>query len=403
MALAAVAPLKTADVTAPAVTARVIDNYDDFLALESTWTELVGRSSITHPFLEHCWVRTWWECFGRGSRLHVVVVSEGAKAIAIAPLIVSKTSIFGITARRLGFFYNSHVPRGGFIVAEGARKAYEVIWKTIRRSAAWDFIQLCQLTEDSEALQYIRELAHHDVLPAGLWKSGASPRVHLNRTWDEYHQTLPSKHRSNLRNRFKRLEQAGPVELDTVTGGGRREDALREGFALESAAWKGANGTAILNNESVARFYELFSKRAAEHGWLRLNFLRAAGRPVAFDYSLEYGGRIFLLKLGYDPCFSPYSPSNLLLGTTLKEAFSKGLSEYDFLGEEAEWKRCWTTDTQSNFWFYVFAPSVRGRLLHRAKFEVIPALKRNRSLNRLAGVMAGVCAGIRTIHDRTHH
>jgi len=400
MALAAVAPV-TASVpfTAepnplPKPQVRVISEFQEFLNLEPVWNDLVDRAGVTHPFLEHCWIRTWWECFGHGTLLHILVVSEGPRTLAIAPLIMSRTKMYGIPIRRLGFFYNSHVPRADFIVAHGRADAYELIWKQIRAAYAWDVLQLCQLTESSQTLGRLQQLAREDGLQTGLWKSGASPRVQLGRGWDEYQQTLPAKHRSNLRNRFKRLNQVGPAELDTVTGGERRPALLQEGLRLESAAWKGEAGTAILADRDITRFYELLSQRAAAHGWLRLNFLRAAGRAVAFDYSLEYRNRIFLLKLGYDPEFSPYSPSNLLLATALKQAFAQGVAEYDFLGEEAEWKRCWTSDVQSNYWLYVFRRSVKGRLLYGLKFQLVPRLRNSSMLKQITGVIAGLRAAV---------
>ncbi|MDP9055242.1 MAG: GNAT family N-acetyltransferase, partial [Acidobacteriota bacterium] len=360
----------------------------EFLALEDAWRALLERAGVTHPFLEHAWARTWWECFGSGSRLYVIVVGEGDAPIAIAPLIITPVRMFGIRLRRLGFFYNSHVPRADFILTKRKDEALAAIWNTIRASKQWDVLQLCQLTEDSETLAGMRKHAAADQYPTGLWKSGASPRVPLHAGWDAYHQGLPAKHRSNLRNRFKRLDQIGAVELDTVSGGDRRRESLEHGLRLESAAWKGANGTAIFSDPAITRFYEVFSERAAERGWLRLNFLRAGGTAVAFDYSLEYRNRIFLLKLGYDPQFSAYSPSNLLLATALRNSFERGLEEYDFLGEEAEWKRCWTDDTRSNFWLYIFRPSLRAKFAHFIKFRLNPWMKANPLLQRIRAAAA---------------
>jgi hypothetical protein len=72
-------------------------------------------------------------------------------------------------------------------------------------------------------------------------------------------------------------------------------------------------GTAIACDPDITRFYVTYALRAADRGWLRLHFLRAGSARVAFDYSLSFANRIFLLKLGYDPAFAPFSPSNLLL------------------------------------------------------------------------------------------
>src|ERR1700761_8853510 len=98
---------------------ETVSDYRAFLDLEPAWDELVEEAGIDHPFLEHSWVRTWWECFGAGSRLHILVVKEGDDIVAIAPLISTAVRMFGLSVRRLGFFYNAHVPRADFLIARG--------------------------------------------------------------------------------------------------------------------------------------------------------------------------------------------------------------------------------------------------------------------------------------------
>jgi CelD/BcsL family acetyltransferase involved in cellulose biosynthesis len=356
------------------VRTETVSDYKGLLDLEPAWDQLVKRAGIDHPFLEHTWISTWWECFDADSSLHIVVVNDGDELIGIAPLLATSVRMFGVSVRRLGFFYNDHVPRAGFIVAPGREDAIEAIWKHLcTEQSSWDLLQLCQLPEGSQALDEMQRLAAP--LPSGVWCSGESPYVPVNTPWRDYYETLPAKHRSNLRNRTKRLEAIGAISIETVTSQDSLGQALEEGLRLEEAAWKLDSGTAISCNSQVAKFYETFARRAAAKNWLRLNFLRSGDKRVAFDYSLEYRDRVFLLKLGYDPEFSPYSPSILLLGLALERAFTQGRATYDFLGESADWKRRWTDQATPNYWLYIFADSFKGRWLHFIKFRLIPWLK----------------------------
>jgi CelD/BcsL family acetyltransferase involved in cellulose biosynthesis len=367
----------TSRAVTPEITTETISDYQAFLDLEPDWNRVVEDSWIDHPFLEHAWLRTWWECFGEGSTIHIVVVSDGDEIQAIAPLILTKTRMFGIPVRRLGFFYNSHVPRAGFIVRKRAEDAYKAIWvHLLREQRLWDLLQLCQLPVASSTLHEMRSLASEAGFPNDVWRSGESPYVSLDASWRDYYGNLATKHRSNLRNRFKRLNEIGPVELETVARQNFLTEDLEAGLRLEESAWKRDAGTAISCDPRVRNFYESFARRAAEKNWLRLNFLKADTQRVAFDYSLAYQQRVFLLKLGYDPAFSAYSPSNLLLALALERAFDEDFSKYDFLGESADWKRCWTKDAMPNYWLFVFADSLKGRWLHRVKFRMNPWLKK---------------------------
>src|SRR5579864_3072372 len=124
---------------------EVLRDYASFLDLEPVWNRLADQADLDHPFLEHAWLRTWWDCFGCGSRLHILLVNEHRKPIAIAPLIETPIRMFGVRLRRLGFFYNSHVPRSGFIVARRSSDVHAAIWNHLVRDSSWDLLQLCQL------------------------------------------------------------------------------------------------------------------------------------------------------------------------------------------------------------------------------------------------------------------
>lgn len=361
----------------PEIRIETISEYRAFLDLEPVWNEVAEAAGLDHPFLEHAWVRTWWECFGARSKLQILVLKAGDQTVAIAPLILTPIRMWGIKVRRLGFFYNAHVPRADFLIAERPAEVYRTIWNHLSRNRNWDLLQLCQLPEGSATLQAISGLAAQDDCRTITWLSGASPYLSLRAPWGQYFDSLDPKHRANLRNRFKRLGGIGPVKIETITEGKPLTDALEAGFQLEAAAWKGEARTAISSDSDVSRFYSTLARRAAERGWMRLHFLQAGPQRVAFDYSLSYKNRMYLLKLGYNPGYSVYSPSNLLLFMVLQNAFECEVSEYDLLGDTANWKLMWTKYSRPHHWLFVFSSTFKGRLLHLIKSQVIPLLKRN--------------------------
>ena len=355
---------------------QTVSDYQEFLDLEPVWNQIAEAAGLDHPFLEHAWIRTWWECFGAGSTLQILVLKTGDQPIAIAPLIVTPIRMWGIKVRRLGFFYNAHVPRADFIVARWPEEAYRAIWSHLFHKCSWDLLQLCQLSEGSQTLGTIPRLAAADDCPTGAWPSGASPYLPLRTSWGQYLDGLPAKHRGNLRNRLKRLKRTGSVEIEAITSDEKLADALEEGLRLEAAGWKGKSHTAISCDPDTSRFYSMLARRAAECGWLLLNFLHVGSKRIAFDYCLSYKNKIHSLKSGYDPSYARYSPSNMLCFLILRNAFEQGITEYDFLGGTEHWKLKWTKQTKTNYWLFVFSRTFKGRLLHRIKFQLVPLVKR---------------------------
>src|SRR5580658_2219840 len=109
---------------------EVVSEYRDFLALEPLWDsvlQLVDHED-RHPFLEFSWARAWWDHFGASDKLYILVVWRDEKPLAVAPLMLSRVRICGMPLRRLGFLYNSHVPRTGFVIGMHSDDVYRAIW-----------------------------------------------------------------------------------------------------------------------------------------------------------------------------------------------------------------------------------------------------------------------------------
>jgi CelD/BcsL family acetyltransferase involved in cellulose biosynthesis len=366
-------------------TIEVITEYPDFVGLEDAWNALVERAGVDHPFLRHEWIRAWWESFGEGKKLHIVTLRSRDELVAIAPLMLTRARIYGLSVRTLQFIFNVHTPRLDVIAARSHREVCRVLWRYLReRNGLWDVVEMHQLPEGSRTLDELRRAAEADGYPAGIWRSDDSPYLALDGTApDAYFAALPAKHRSNVRNRGKRLAKLGRVEIETIDGVAGLEAGLEDGFRIEAAAWKGEAQTAIRCDEQLRRFYTRAAQIAAGHGWLRLQFLTLDGRRIAFGYSLVYGQKLYLLKAGYDPEFAPYSPFNLLCERILRECFDEGLLEFDFLGAEADWKMRWTRTVRPHYWLFLFSRALRGRLIHWAKFRLATALRERRVTRRL--------------------
>lgn len=347
-----------------------------FDRLETEWNDAVERAAVPHPFLRHEWLHTWWECFGDGRALHIVIVRSNDRIIAIAPLLRETVSMCGVPVRRLRLMHNDHTPRADFIVAEQSERASTAIWRALFEAKdQWDVLLLGQLPRESRTRELFASFAAADGCALGVWRSSDSPYLELNGTWDEYFGSLPAKFRSNVRNRMSRLARLGDPVLESIEGGSAIGAALTDTIRLEESGWKGSEGTAITSTDSVQRFYTRLAHRAAARGWLRLLFLTVGGKRIATSYSLSYQGRLFLVKTGYDPAYETCSPFKVLTYLATKRAHEEGLDEVDFLGDTEPWKREWTPSVRSHDWVFIFSRSLRARLVNLLKFQFIPALK----------------------------
>ena len=360
-----------------AITVDVINDYDTFVRLEPEWNDTVDRAGLTHPFLRHEWLRTWWDAFGHGRTLNIMAVKAGRKIIALAPLMLEQARMYKIPVRRVQFLHNDHTPKADVIVAERADEAYDALWAALMKARSkWDVLQFSQLPGDSPTHDQISRLAAHGSYSTTLWQSDASPYLELSSDWNAYLQGRNAKLKQNLRNRLNRLSQLGEVSLQVISDREAIRGAHNTALALETSGWKREARTAICCDPNVQRFYTLLGDRAADQGWLRLLFLTVNGRRIATSYGSRYQDRLSFFKTGYDPEYAKYAPFKLLTYFAIKDGYADGLREVDFLGDAEPWKLEWTTTIRPHDWLFVFGHSLRGRLAYAAKCQVVPAVKR---------------------------
>jgi CelD/BcsL family acetyltransferase involved in cellulose biosynthesis len=366
---------------APAGSVDAISDYATFVHLEAEWNDAVERAGLLHPFLRHEWVRTWWDAFAPpGARLSILVVRAEGRITAIAPFMRETVPMYGVPTRQIRFIQNDHTPRTDIIIAARSEESYRALWQALRADRApWDVLQLSPLERNSDTRRVFGELAAADGCATGVWPSSDSPYLSLTGTWDDYLARLPAKFRSNLRNRLSRLTRLGEPVLEVLSGRSAIDAACEEAWRLESSGWKREAGTAIACDPAVHRFYTTLVERGTAAGWLQLLFLTVGGRRIATAYGACFKGRLFLFKTGYDPEFATGAPFKILTYFAIREAYARRLTEVDFLGDAEPWKREWTPTSRGHDWLFVFADTMRARLLHALKFRRRPGSQEGRA------------------------
>src|SRR5262245_26708785 len=360
---------------------EVIRDLEGFNSIAKEWDRLADRWAIDRVFLSHAWFRTWWEAFGMDNQLHIVVVRSNGRLVGAAPLMCIRLNICGFRANAFHAIYNPHTPRYDFIIGDNQdARLYEAIWNSLINCLNCDVIVLAQVPDTSRTVAIMEELATRHGWQSGQWIPPASPFIRLNSDYESYFNALSRTCRFNLTKRYVKLRRRGPIDVEIVRDRDAVEAAMADGLRIEAAAWKGREGTAILSDPAVSDFYVQLAKREADLGQLRLTFLRAGGKRIAFNYILQNDRKLYAVKIGYDPEYHAYSPGNMLLNLILKDACQGGIEEYDLLGGDDDWKFEWTKEVLGHRWLFLFRDRFRPRLLHRLKFEILPVLRKWGSL-----------------------
>jgi CelD/BcsL family acetyltransferase involved in cellulose biosynthesis len=342
--------------------------------LSAEWDALARASASGGPFARSGWTRVWHESFAPRHPLKVLCARREGRAVAFAPFIERRGRLARCPVRLWQSPSNEHTQRTDWALERQPEAALSALWGTLREQP-WEVLLLRDVVVGGAVDAGISRAAERDGFLVARRPALESPWLPAL-SGEALEGQLDAKFRANLRRRRRQLAKQGEVRLERVEGGARLEAALEEGFRVEASGWKGARGTAMASQPETRRFYTSLARLAAAEGWLALYSLSAGGRPVAFHYGLQCGDTYYVLKPGYDESVGGCSPGQLLVGEVLQDLARRGAREFDFLGPKMGWKLDWTDRLRPHCWLFVLRPTVKGRLLHAARFEHGPRVAR---------------------------
>jgi CelD/BcsL family acetyltransferase involved in cellulose biosynthesis len=370
---------------------KEVRSLEQLQDLEPAWSALLARSGAASPFLTFEWIDAWWRSFRNGGDesttrdgMRVVVAESGGEPIAIAPLMMTERSFLGTRLTVVGNIANDHSFRSGLIVADPAGEALPAMLDHVRSTMGrWDVISLCYLDREHADRVGLRDALSSHGGWVGEMPSWRSPYVPVNQSWDDYFATIGSGTRSSIRRKRRKLERMPGFEIREVTDATSPE-ALEAIFEVDRNSWQYANRSGLSSESSTRQFYGRIARQATRRGWFHGYLLRVSGRPVAYEFNLQYDGVLYNLKLGYDSEYARYSPGLVLRHEVLKSAFGRGLREIDFLGVEDAYKLSWTNHVREHLDLHVCNPSsLKAVAFYGFNFKLRSTLKRIRPVQSL--------------------
>ena len=173
--------------------------------------------------------------------------------------------------------------------------------------------------------------------------------VNATGSFDDYWSSRGKNLRHNLKRQRNRLQKEGiETRLNIIQKPEDIRDAIEAYGKLESAGWKGEEGTAIEISNSQGRFYvallEDFCSR--KRGSIYQYFYN--DELVASDLCIEQAGVFVILKTTYDESISTSSPAFLMRQDSFREIFgSERIRTVEFYGKMMDWHTKWSHNSRT--------------------------------------------------------
>lgn len=118
---------------------------------------------------------------------------------------------------------------------------------------------------------------------------------------------MSSKRLKKIDRQRMRLARLGTLAY--VRGEATQVKAAAEQFlAIEANGWKGARGTALLNDPGLTTFARSMTRLLTRAGKCRIDSLELDDEPIAMGIFLTSGRHAFVWKVAYDERYAAFSP-----------------------------------------------------------------------------------------------
>lgn len=343
--------------------ARLVGNDDEFSSLQPQWDDLLSRTAERNVFLSHEWLHSWWVSYRPDATLRLVLIAEGDRLLAIAPMMLQREWRHGLPIRVLRFVGDGtwETDHMSFLV-DASRRA-ELVAALLREieRLPWDVLELNQMPAPAattqDTLEFVR--ARWDV----AIDEQNCPRCILPASYDELVAALPSRFRTSLRSSRRKLEQQHDVEFGRHADLAGMPAALETLFRNHAGRWQAKGRSGVFTDTRRRAFYALLTERLLARDWLRFFFLKLDGRIVAQQYCFGCDGTTMLLQEGFDIALAKENVGNVLRGHVFEHLIGQGGGVYDFLAGESRHKRNWARDTVVDLRVRCIRRSPYGRVL----------------------------------------
>jgi CelD/BcsL family acetyltransferase involved in cellulose biosynthesis len=360
------------------IAVQFLTSADEFARLAPEWNRIHAQAAAASVFNSWLFQYQWWQVYGAGQPLRILVALERGETIGILALYIQKLTVLGVPVRVLRFVgsgADTHPDDLGPVLAPGREEpaALKLARAAMRLSHA-DVIVLSDIDPQSVFAPAVEQAAHEARRASLSEVSERIAYVDLPRSWPAFLQSLSSDRRTRLKSTRKKAAAAHGLRFfawDDSAGLDRAVDRLVE---LHRSRWQEAGGSASFASPEYVEFHRRIIKSGFPRGWLRLYCLELDGEIAAITYCYRFRNRVYLMQAGFDPAKAKANPGKVLLGYALEHAISEGNAVFDFLKGEHRYKDQLATGYRTTLGVRVFR-NTPGAIAYRLRKIWLPQWK----------------------------
>lgn len=318
-----------------ALSVVVADEFGRLPIDRDTWNALAAQNETSTPFQTYEWFASWCNVFADNRSLRILLVFDGDRLVAIAPLIL-KT--YRGNTRILHFASDGHADYCDFIAGGDKVAVLEAIlhYLTSHRDQ-WDRLSLRNVPERSSTIRLLQDAAARCGLYTVVQGKVPCPTIEFERLPERGAELFRKESIKRPANYFARR---GLVECHHITDATSANDFLSSLFEQHKARWDRTSHPSLFHDSRNRDFYSQLVRNMLPTGWLDLTSVELDRRQIALHFGFNYAGTYYWYKPSFDISLAKHSPGGVLLKFLFRHALDSGCTEFDFtIGNESFKKR----------------------------------------------------------------
>jgi CelD/BcsL family acetyltransferase involved in cellulose biosynthesis len=353
---------------------EVITRYDDFLKIKDSWSDLLKHSFNNVIFSTFEWLCAWWEVYGQGNELFVILVKDNGTITAAAPLMIKNIRFGGVTlGKKLQFIAHDVSDYSDFIVTETDGVCFDLIFKELaRRINSWDYAEFIFIPENSPNFEHWKHnIAGFKANIKSVTKDSSAYILNMYKTadsWQGFEKTLPAKRRNDLKRCSKLLSGIGDLKFSSTKEPALVSERIDRLIAFHKERWHGKGLKSQFCDPRVVLHYRAIMRNFSSQGWLELASMTLNNEYLALAIGYTYNHRYYYYMPAFNRTYSKYSPGNLLIKNLLESFYPAGqIRIFDLLRGDEAYKSIWSDAKVALFRIKMYPKKPKTKLLYFLK------------------------------------
>lgn len=174
-----------------------------------------------------------------------------------------------------------------------------------------------------------------------------APFLKISGGWESFWGAKTAKFRHNIDRSERKLRELG-ARLERLEEPGDVNGWIESSFSLYRKRWSGLYNASAFGRRENAADFKVLAGDLLRQGKLDFTRLAVDGAPISFAFSLVERGVYYFWIHATDngAPWGRYSPGQVLIKNLVERACRRGLTGFDFMVGDEDYKRHWTNEAR---------------------------------------------------------